>query len=62
MVLQGFPHDYVLKGTMSEQFSMVSDAVSPPVADAVARAIGMQLNHRVHRPRYPQTGILKLAV
>ncbi|PAP74812.1 hypothetical protein B1759_16685 [Rubrivirga sp. SAORIC476] len=43
MRLQGFPHDYVLKGTLSEQFSMVSDAVAPPVAEALARAIADQL-------------------
>jgi DNA (cytosine-5)-methyltransferase 1 len=39
MLLQGFPLDYVLKGTLSDQIRMVSDAVSPPVASALARSI-----------------------
>jgi DNA (cytosine-5)-methyltransferase 1 len=39
MILQGFPTTYVLKGTLSDQIRMVSDAVSPPVAHALARSI-----------------------
>jgi DNA (cytosine-5)-methyltransferase 1 len=39
MLLQGFPTDYVLEGTLSDQIRMVSDAVSPPVAKALAGAI-----------------------
>jgi DNA (cytosine-5)-methyltransferase 1 len=39
MILQGFPSDYVLKGTLSDQIRMVSDAVSPPVAFALATTI-----------------------
>ena len=39
MILQGFPLDYVLKGTLSDQIRMVSDAVSPPVAHALAKCI-----------------------
>ena len=39
MMLQGFPEDYELKGTLSDQIRMVSDAVSPPVAFALAKAI-----------------------
>lgn len=39
MLLQGFPPDYVLHGTLSEQIRMVSDAVAPPVARAVAENI-----------------------
>lgn len=39
MLLQGFPVDYVLEGTLSDQIRMVSDAVSPPVAKALAGAI-----------------------
>lgn len=39
MMLQGFPADYVLKGTMSAQFSQVSEAVPPPLAAAVARSV-----------------------
>ena len=39
MLLQGFPPEYVFKGTLSDQFSMVSDAVAPPVARAVAECL-----------------------
>ena len=39
MMLQGFPKDYELKGTLSDQIRMVSDAVSHPVAFALAKAI-----------------------
>lgn len=43
MLLQSFPERYVLEGTLSEQISMVSDAVAPPVAKAIALAIKEQL-------------------
>ena len=39
MLLQGYPSDYVLRGTMSDQFQQVSQAVPPPMAKAVAEAI-----------------------
>ena len=39
MLLQGFPETYELRGTLSEQITQVSDAVPPPLAAAVARAI-----------------------
>lgn len=39
MLLQGFPPEYVLDGTLSDQIRMVSDAVAPPVAKALAEAI-----------------------
>lgn len=39
MLLQGFPKDYVLKGTLSQQFTQVSEAVSPPLAEIVAKSI-----------------------
>ena len=38
MKLQGFPDRYVLCGTLSEQIDQVSEAVPPPLAEAVARA------------------------
>lgn len=47
MLLQGFPTDYVLQGTLSDQIRMVSDAVAPPVAEALAKAIRTTL-------RYPE--------
>jgi DNA (cytosine-5)-methyltransferase 1 len=47
MLLQGFPRKYVLEGTLSDQIRLVSEAVSPPVARALARAISRQTaNHR----------------
>ena len=39
MRLQGFPDSYRLLGTMSDQIRLVSDAVPPPLARAVAGAI-----------------------
>ena len=39
MLLQGYPSDYVLKGTLSDQFQQVSQAVPPPMAKAIALSI-----------------------
>ena len=39
MRLQGFPDTYILEGTLSAQIDQVSEAVPPPLAEAVARAI-----------------------
>lgn len=39
MLLQGFPHEYHLLGNLSEQITLVSDAVPPPVARALAGQI-----------------------
>lgn len=39
MLLQGFPRDYVLKGTLSDQVKLVSDAVPPPLAHEIARSL-----------------------
>jgi len=39
MLLQGFPKNYELKGTLSDQFRLVSDAVPPPLAFALGRTI-----------------------
>lgn len=39
MRLQGFPDDYILKGNLSEQIDQVSEAVPPPLAQAVALSI-----------------------
>lgn len=43
MLLQGFTRDYVLVGTLSDQIRLVSEAVSPPVAKALAESIRIQL-------------------
>lgn len=39
MLLQGFPQKYELCGTLSDQIRLVSDAVPPPLAEAIARSI-----------------------
>ena len=39
MLLQGFPHEFVLNGTMSSQITQVSEAVPPPLAFAVADSV-----------------------
>lgn len=39
MLLQGFSKDFELKGTLSEQVTQVSNAVPPPVAEAIAMAV-----------------------
>ena len=44
MRLQGFPDDYVLDGTLSAQIDQVSEAVPPPLAEAVAVSIKSTLN------------------
>ena len=44
MLLQGFPDDYRLCGTMSDQFRQVSDAVPPPLAAALAESVRNMLD------------------
>jgi DNA (cytosine-5)-methyltransferase 1 len=39
MLLQGFPQIYELCGTLSDQIRLISDAVPPPMAEALANAI-----------------------
>lgn len=39
MILQGFPSSFVLKGNFSDQVQQVSNAVPPPVAQALAQAM-----------------------
>ena len=39
MRLQGFPIEYRLTGTLSEQVTQVSNAVPPPVAECIAKSI-----------------------
>lgn len=39
LILQGFPKSYVLKGNLSQQVKMVSDAVPPPLAFHLASSI-----------------------
>lgn len=44
MLLQGFPSDFVLEGTLSAQVEQVSNAVPPPLAEALARAIKLAMD------------------
>jgi len=46
MLLQGFPSSFVLCGTFSEQVTQVSNAVPPPVAYAIARAVSVHLSRQ----------------
>jgi DNA (cytosine-5)-methyltransferase 1 len=46
MLLQGFGPDYVLKGNLSDQVRLVSDAVPPPMARALAESVVKVLNKR----------------
>lgn len=48
MLLQGFPEDFVLEGTLSSQVEQVSNAVPPPLAESLATAIkvAMSLSER----------------
>lgn len=44
MLLQGFPSDFVLEGTLSSQVEQVSNAVPPPLARSLATAIKAAMN------------------
>lgn len=46
MRLQGFPTTYKLEGTMSSQFTQVSEAVPPPLAAAVATSVWNLVPHQ----------------
>ncbi|SAL15579.1 DNA methyltransferase [Caballeronia udeis] len=39
MLLQGFPHSFVLEGNLSEQVEQVSNAVPPPLGRSIAAAV-----------------------
>lgn len=39
MLLQGFPHGFVLEGNLSEQVEQVSNAVPPPLGRSIAAAV-----------------------
>jgi DNA (cytosine-5)-methyltransferase 1 len=43
LILQGFPEEYVLNGTLSSQVTQISEAVPPPLAYAIASALRDQL-------------------
>jgi DNA (cytosine-5)-methyltransferase 1 len=46
MLLQGFPQNYRLFGNLSQQITLVSDAVPPPVGRALAERIRESLYAR----------------
>jgi DNA (cytosine-5)-methyltransferase 1 len=61
MLLQGFPHDYQLIGSLSSQITQISNAVPPPVAEAIATSIKSLLHQRVRfrkRGRTTAAGVL----
>ncbi len=49
MLLQGFPKSYELRGTLSDQITQVSDAVPPPLAAAVAKAVKQTIYQPIER-------------
>jgi DNA (cytosine-5)-methyltransferase 1 len=51
MLLQGFPEDFVLEGTLSSQVEQVSNAVPPPLAQALATAIKDAMRQAKHESR-----------
>jgi DNA (cytosine-5)-methyltransferase 1 len=46
MRLQGFPSNYRLWGTLSDQFRLISDAVPPPLANGLAKAVRTAITQR----------------
>jgi DNA (cytosine-5)-methyltransferase 1 len=53
MLLQGFPFDYEFIGSLTEQIRLVSNAVPPPLARAIAQRIIITLQD------YKKTNSLK---
>lgn len=49
MLLQGFPVTYTLLGNLSQQFQLISDAVPPPMAFAVAWSVRAAIMDRTLR-------------
>jgi DNA (cytosine-5)-methyltransferase 1 len=47
MLLQGFPSKFILKGTLSQQVTQISNAVPPPLARSVAAAVKKSLKINV---------------
>jgi DNA (cytosine-5)-methyltransferase 1 len=56
MRLQKFPDSYELVGNMSQQIDMISDAVAPPVAKALADAFREQAELQSEHQMYSVTG------
>lgn len=45
MLLQGFPEEYELSGTFTQQIQLISDAVPPPLGEGIASAIALTLRY-----------------
>jgi DNA (cytosine-5)-methyltransferase 1 len=56
MLLQGFPPEYRLMGTLSDQIRLVSDAVPPPLAEALAHSVRQFLKAGVQKPHSVRAG------
>lgn len=56
MMLQGYPVDYILRGTLSDQVTLVSDAVPPPLAYQIAAQLLKKLGE--HPDRFVQFNTL----
>jgi DNA (cytosine-5)-methyltransferase 1 len=50
MLLQGFPSDFVLEGTLSSQVEQVSNAIPPPLAQSLATAIKAAMVQATRQP------------
>lgn len=50
MLLQGFPPKYELRGTLSDQIRLISDAVPPPMAKSLAESIISFLQNGAQTP------------
>lgn len=60
MLLQGFPLWYELKGTLSQQIQLVSDALPPPLGQGIAQTISVALRYKpesVNGTRGRQEGV-----
>jgi DNA (cytosine-5)-methyltransferase 1 len=53
MLLQGFPRQYQLTGSLSSQITQISNAVPPPVAEAIARGLKVLLHSHIGRGASP---------
>jgi len=51
MLLQGFPRDYELVGTLSDQIRQISDAIPPQLGEALGKTIKRTLYEYVKRAK-----------
>ena len=61
MMLQKFPENYELLGSLSSQFAQVSEAVPPPMAYAVALSIAEQMRrYMAQHAQHAQHGATRI--